>query len=72
MLPTFMQFAGNDVLVAHNAYNFDIKFLLAAACDIGIEIKNPIVDTLPLCRKLYPIQLQILSKCSNRYKDFEI
>jgi DNA polymerase III epsilon subunit family exonuclease len=54
VLPAFMRFAGDDVLVAHNAYSFDIKFLLAAAYDIGIGINNPIVDTLPLCRKLYP------------------
>jgi len=54
VLPAFLQFVGNDVLVGHNAYSFDIKFLLVAAYDNGIEIKNPVVDTLPLCRKLYP------------------
>jgi len=54
VLPTFMQFIGDDVLVAHNAYSFDAKFLLYAAHKNSIEIKNPIVDTLPLCRKLYP------------------
>lgn len=54
VLPTFMQFVGDDVLVAHNAYNFDIKFLVVAAYDLGLEVNNPVVDTLPLCRKLFP------------------
>ncbi len=54
VLPAFLQFVGDDTLVAHNAYYFDMKFLQAAACELGIVINNPVVDTLPLCRKLYP------------------
>jgi DNA polymerase III epsilon subunit family exonuclease len=53
-LPAFIQFIGSDVLIGHNAYSLDIKFLLVAAYDLGIEIMNPVVDTLPLCRRLYP------------------
>ena len=53
VLPKFLQFIGNDVLVAHNA-PFDLKFLMVNAYECGYEIKNPVIDTLPLCRKLYP------------------
>ncbi len=50
VLPTILEFLGDHILVAHNA-SFDIGFLKQA---IGRKLKNPTIDTLPLCRYLFP------------------
>ncbi len=52
--PSFMDFCGDGVLMAHNA-NFDVGFLRAEL--ERAEIKPPalpVVDTLPLFRKWFP------------------
>ncbi len=54
VLPQFKEFAGDAILVAHNA-EFDQGFINACALRIGMETwKNPFLDTLPLARLLYP------------------
>lgn len=54
VLRRFRDFAGNAILVAHNA-EFDQGFLNACAKRIGMEPwTNPFLDTLPLARMLYP------------------
>lgn len=53
-LRKFVEFCGeNPVLVAHNA-NFDVSFLEAALerCNMGFSFTY--VDTLPICRALFP------------------
>jgi DNA polymerase-3 subunit alpha (Gram-positive type) len=53
-LPKFREFVGDAVLVAHNA-EFDLGFISVCAARIGMdEWTNPVLDTLPLARKLYP------------------
>jgi|GEM_PF-1863152 len=52
-LPEFVDFLEDLPIVAHNA-SFDMKFLKSNALDFDIEILNPFIDTLYLCRKLYP------------------
>lgn len=53
VLPRFKEFAGNAVLVAHNA-EFDKNFINACAKRIGMEPwSNPFLDTLPLARMMY-------------------
>ncbi|MGE5703733.1 MAG: PolC-type DNA polymerase III, partial [Clostridia bacterium] len=53
VLPRFKEFAGDAVLVAHNA-DFDRGFINACAKRIGMETwSNPFLDTLPLARMLY-------------------
>jgi len=52
-LQKFLEFAGDAVLVAHNA-PFDIGFLKHGAKATGSAIRNPVVDTLQLCRKIFP------------------
>ena len=49
VLPKILEFLGDDILVAHNA-SFDVGFLQHA---IQGKLKNPIIDTLPLCRYLF-------------------
>nr|WP_281168953.1 PolC-type DNA polymerase III [Effusibacillus pohliae] len=53
-LPKFREFVGDAVLVAHNA-EFDLGFISVCASRIGMpKWTNPVLDTLPLARKLYP------------------
>ncbi|MGN8245358.1 DEDD exonuclease domain-containing protein [Cellulomonas soli] len=51
VLPSFLEFAGDAVLVAHNA-RFDIGFLKVAAARTGHPWPgNRVVDTVPLARR---------------------
>ena len=52
VLPAFLEFCGDAVLVAHNA-RFDIRFLDAALTRAGRpRLGNTVVDTLALARRL--------------------
>ncbi|WP_166237899.1 PolC-type DNA polymerase III [Paenibacillus turpanensis] len=54
VLPKFLEFAGDAVMVAHNA-RFDTGFLQAACRQTGApEMNNPVLDTLEMARLLYP------------------
>nr|WP_281063512.1 PolC-type DNA polymerase III [Clostridium algifaecis] len=53
ILPRFIEFIGDAVVVAHNA-GFDTGFIKKNCKDIGINFNNPIMDTVQLCRFLFP------------------
>ena len=53
VMPKFLEFIGDNTLVAHNA-DFDIGFLRYNAESLGHEFKNENIDTLVLSRTLYP------------------
>ena len=53
VMPKFLEFIGDDVLVAHNA-GFDIGFLKYNAAQIGLKMDNAYIDTLSLSRGLFP------------------
>ena len=53
IIPKFIEFAGDSVLVAHNA-KFDMGFLYSACERLNIEINNCYLDTLEMARSLYP------------------
>ncbi|MDB5052049.1 MAG: polC [Bacilli bacterium] len=54
VLPQFVDFIGDSVLVAHNA-RFDMGFIQANCKTLGIpECLNPVLDTLELARFLFP------------------
>ncbi|WP_300262026.1 PolC-type DNA polymerase III [Clostridium sp.] len=65
VLPKFMDFVGESVLVAHNA-SFDVGFIKKNLADMGKTLKNPVMDTVPLARYLYPdlkkVKLNIVAK----------
>ncbi len=53
-LADILEFFGDSILVGHNVA-FDYGFLNEALKNNGLEkIKNPVIDTLPLSRYLYP------------------
>jgi len=52
-LPEFLDFIGDNILVAHNA-PFDYSFLVSAVNKLGFKkFNNYVLDTLVLSRKLY-------------------
>jgi DNA polymerase III epsilon subunit family exonuclease len=53
VLPRFLKFAGDSILVAHNA-KFDCRFLLIEAEKLGCKIKNPVLDTMALAKRKLP------------------
>ncbi|MBE5941058.1 MAG: PolC-type DNA polymerase III [Lachnospiraceae bacterium] len=53
VLPAFLSFVGDSVLVAHNA-GFDTKFIKKNAKDMGIKVENTIIDTMTLSHILCP------------------
>ena len=65
VLPEFMEFVGDATLVAHNAA-FDIGFIKKNLRDLGKELPNQVMDTVPLARFLYPelkrVKLNIVAK----------
>ncbi len=52
VLPSFMEFLGDGVFVAHNA-EFDSGFIRREASKLGIPFKNNILDTLALARIIF-------------------
>ncbi len=53
VLPEFLKFVGDRVLVAHNA-NFDVTFIANACARLGIDKQFTYVDTLEMARILLP------------------
>ncbi|AEM78776.1 PolC-type DNA polymerase III [Thermoanaerobacter wiegelii] len=52
ILPNFLEFSSNSVLVAHNA-NFDVSFIKSKAKKFNLNVNNAVLDTLELSRHLY-------------------
>ena len=56
ILPEFVSFAGESILIAHNA-PFDLAFLRAALLDHEMDdVKNLIIDTQELAKRAFPRQ----------------
>ncbi len=53
VLPEFLEFVGDSVLVAHNA-SFDTKFIKKYAKDMGRTVDNTVIDTMTLAHILCP------------------
>lgn len=53
VLPKFLDFIGDRLLIAHNA-DFDTGFIRLAAKRLGIPFENPYFDTVALSRFLNP------------------
>lgn len=52
--PEFREFCGNDVIVAHNGYEYDFMIMRRMCRLDGVRFDLCTYDTLPLARDLYP------------------
>ena len=52
VLPEFLKFAGDSILLGHNILRFDSKFLLRDSAKYGHSLKNPMFDTLSYARRV--------------------
>ncbi len=53
VLPKFLEFIGDSVIVAHNA-DFDVGFIKYNAQLLGYKLENTYIDTLRLAKDLFP------------------
>lgn len=53
IIPEFFKFCQDFVLVAHNA-SFDMRFILAAASRLNLKTNFCYIDTVAICRSLFP------------------
>jgi len=58
--PKFRSFCGDDVIVAHNGYEFDFRILQRMSHAIGKRFDLCTYDTLPLARDLYPTSRKLV------------
>lgn len=49
---SFIDFLGGFPIIGHNALTFDVPFLSA---QLSVSIDNPVVDTLPMSRKVFDL-----------------
>ena len=49
VLPEFLEFVGDSLLIAHNA-DFEVGFIRAAAKELGIPFNSSYLDTVALSR----------------------
>jgi len=57
LLPEFLKFIGDDVLIAHNGFGFDFPIIMRHyKASAGKTLANRRFDTLPLARQLFPGQ----------------
>jgi DNA polymerase III epsilon subunit family exonuclease len=58
VLPLFLDFIGDYVLVGHNIANFDMKYIWREVSEmygsVAITITNDYIDTLPMARNILP------------------
>lgn len=69
VLPKFLAFIGDGVLVAHNA-RFDVGFIQEFCKRLGLPVPhNPVLDTLELARTQYPaMKNHRLNTLSEKFK----
>ena len=53
ILPKFLEFIGDRVIVAHNA-DFDVGFIKYYAEQLGYKLENTYIDSLRLAKDLFP------------------
>ncbi len=55
ILPGFLEFIGDEILVGHNIANFDMKYIWRDVKLLyGKSVSNDYIDTLPMARRALP------------------
>ena len=68
LLPEFVAFIGDDLLVAHNGFDFDFPILWRLYREAtGKLLSNRRFDTLPLARRLFPGQKNSVDGLMQRF-----
>ncbi len=66
--PQFVEFVGNDILIAHNGYNFDFPILDRFAKKItGKKLPNIRIDTLVIARNIFPTEPNSIDALMTRF-----
>jgi len=69
VLPKFLDFIGNDMLIAHNGYAFDFKILDRYIRELNLKKPQHIrYDSLILARNLFPNEKNSIDALAYRYK----
>ncbi len=66
--PKFMEFVGNEVILAHNGYSFDFKIMDRMSRELNFpRMSNVRYDTLILSRILFPGQQNSIDALAERF-----
>ena len=69
VIPAFLEFIGDDLLIAHNGDGFDFPCLRNRLRDGGLaSFANRSFDTLPFARRLFPGQGASIDALAERYE----
>jgi DNA helicase II / ATP-dependent DNA helicase PcrA len=57
--PAFREFCGDDIVIAHNGFDFDFSILTRMALPTGVPFDSTLYDALLLARDLVPTSRQL-------------
>ncbi len=61
--PSFREFCGDDIIVAHNGFAFDFPILKRMTAQIGASFDLALYDSLPLARDLITTSCKLVDLC---------
>ena len=68
VMPDFFKFCQGNILVGHNAANFDFKFIDYYCSRIGYTLERKIIDTIPLAQELLFLPNYKLNTIADHFK----
>lgn len=68
VMPDFFKFCRGNILVGHNAANFDFKFVDYYCSRLGYTLERKIIDTIPLAQELLFLSNYKLNTIADHFK----
>ena len=68
VMPDFFKFCQGNILVGHNAANFDFKFIDYYCSRLGYMLERKIIDTIPLAQELLFLSNYKLNTIADHFK----
>lgn len=68
VMPDFFKFCQGNILVGHNAANFDFKFVDYYCSRLGYILERKIIDTIPLAQELLFLSNYKLNTIADHFK----